>query len=126
MIKKITILIISAFIFSCSSGQKVDKTATVKKTETTTGWIDKDTYTVKTQGKNIEKAKDKAINKIFRDIVNVRVLNKSPYSDIKNIMEEFKEPISNGRIVSEKETQDGVEINFQIHDRDLKAKFERK
>jgi ribosomal protein S20 len=129
MIKKIIFLIITAFMFSCAGGQKVDtKTAVTKKAEkeTVLGWVDNDTYTVKAQGKNIEKAKDKAINKIFREIVNVRVLNKSPYSDIKNIMAEFKQPIENGKVISEKQIQDGVEINFQIYEKDLKKKFERK
>ncbi len=129
MIKKIAFLLIAAFMFSCAGGQKVDtKTATVKKTEAEAvlGWSDNDTYTVKAQGKNAEKAKDKAINKIFRDIVNVRVLNKSPYSDIKNIMSEFKDPIEKGKVISENQNQDGVEITFQIHEKDLKKKFERK
>jgi hypothetical protein len=129
MIKKFSILIITAFIFSCAGTQKVEtkKPITqVEEKETVLGWVDNDTYTVKAQGNNREKAKDKAINKIFRDIVNVRVLNKSPYSDINNIMKEFKDPIDNGKIISEKKTADGVEINFQIHDKDLKKKFDRK
>lgn len=129
MIKKFSILIITAFIFSCAGTQKVEtkKPANqIKEKETVLGWADINTYTVKVQGATRGKAKDKAINKIFRDIVNVRVLNKSPYSDINNIMKEFKDPIENGKIISEKQTADGVEINFQIYEKDLKKKFDRK
>jgi hypothetical protein len=126
MIKKILFLIIVAFMFSCTGTQKVD-TKVTKPTgkEALLGWNDNDTYTVKAQGKNLEKAKDKAINKIFREIVNVRVLNKSPYSDIKNIMEEFNEPIKKGKIIHENQVQDGVEIIYQIQEKDLKKKFNR-
>lgn len=104
------------------------QTTTVKKNnnEISTGWADCDTYTVKVVGANETIAIDKARHKILKDIVNVRVLNGSKYTDITKIKGEFEGPLERGKIIKKQNVPGGLEIFFQIYDKGLKKKFERK
>lgn len=121
--------LITVFIISCSSESKKDTQVTEQKKDIQTkqaGWTDNDTYTVTVSDKNESKAIDKAKHKILKDIVNARVRNGSKYTDIAKISTEFEKPMENGRIISKKESADGVEIFYQIKDKGLKEKFEKK
>lgn len=91
-----------------------------------TGWSDLDTYTVKIVSENLEKGKEEAKHKILQDIVKVRMMNESRFTDITKINAEFEKPLKNGKIISEKKVANGVEIYFQIQDEGLKQKFEKK
>lgn len=91
-----------------------------------TGWSDADTYTVRVSAISEEKAKGKARHKILKDIVNVRVLNGSRYTDITKIVNEFDKPLKGGKVIQKNSVPGGVEIYFQIRDQGLKKKFERK
>jgi len=129
--KNLFFLLCVLVIFSCGSEQKkpdASKPVTEKKAveNIKTGWADEDTYTVKVIAKNESIAKEKADNKILKDIINVRMMNQSKYTDITKIQEEFKDPLKNGTIISSKNVAEGIEIYYQIKDKDLKKKFERK
>lgn len=97
-----------------------------EKEKINVGWSDANTYTVTVISENAEKAKDKARHKILQDIVKIRMLNESRFTDITKINAEFDKPLKNGRIISEKKADSGVEIYFQIQDEGLKQKFEKK
>lgn len=90
-----------------------------------TGWIDNDTYTVSASGANERQAVDNARHQILKDIVEVRVKNKSRYTDIIMIKEEFEVPLQNGIIVDSTATPEGIRITFRIRDKDLRKKFMR-
>ena len=91
-----------------------------------TGWNDDDTYTVKITGANEEVAIDRAKHQILKDIVDVRMRNNSRYTDIEKIREEFSIPLQNGQIINKSKIPEGfLQIYFQIHDKDLKKKFQR-
>ena len=106
--------------------KEVKKEDTVKKEIFNPGWSGDDTYTVKVVGENLDKAKNKAKNQILQDIVKVRMISESRYTDITKISKEFEKPLKEGRIISEQKIDKGVEIYFQIKDKGLKAKFEKK
>ncbi len=89
------------------------------------GWIDNDTYTVSASGANERQAVDNARHQILKDIVEIRVRNKSRYTDIIMIREEFEIPLQNGVIVDSTSTPEGIRITFRIRDKDLKNKFMR-
>jgi len=121
------------FLGGCGkTGQKapVDdkKPVKIEKTEPApaTGWNDPDTYTVKAKGANLEAAQGQARHRILKDIVNVRVLGGSRYTDITKISDEFDRPLKGGRVLQKNNIDGGIEIYFQIRDKGLKAKFERK
>jgi hypothetical protein len=127
---KKSIMILSLFlIVSCSSGDKT-KSESDKTNQTAVvvqdGWSDANTYTVHVTGADIEEAKDRARYQILKDIVNVRMKNNSPYTDIKKIEDEFDSPLKNGIIIKRAKIAEGVDIYFQIRDEGLKEKFERK
>lgn len=103
-----------------------EKKITANSEQISLGWNDKDTYTVKVSAENLEKAKDKAKHKILQDIVKVRMLNESRFTDIAKINSEFEVPLKNGKIISEKKVDNSVEIYYQIQDEGLKQKFEKK
>ena len=42
------------------------------------------------------------------------------------IQDEFKKPLENGRVINPRTGADGIEIWFQIRDKGLREKFERK
>lgn len=90
------------------------------------GWTDPDTYTVKVISENIEKAKEKAKHQILQDIVKVRMVNESRFTDITKINAEFEQPLKNGKIINERKVGNELEIYFQIKDDGLKQKFEKK
>ncbi len=90
------------------------------------GWSDENTYTVSVISENVEKAKEKSRHKILQDIVKVRMHNESRFTDIAKIKAEFEKPLMNGKVISEKKVETGVEIYFQIQDEGLKQKFEKK
>jgi hypothetical protein len=75
---------------------------------------------------NLEKAKEKARHKILQDIVKVRMMNESRFTDISKINSEFDKPMKNGKVISEKRVANGIEIYYQIQDNGLKEKFEKK
>ena len=118
--KKNLILFTLALFASCAGTQSGDNSGTIK-----TGWIDEDTYTVMVIEKNLEKAVDQAKHQILKDIVNVRVSNRSRYIDVIKIRDEFEMPLKNGRIISKKNLPDRIQIYFQIRDEGLKKKFQR-
>ena len=90
------------------------------------GWNDPDTYTVRAKGANLELAKGQARHRILKDIVNVRVLGGSRYTDITKIADEFDRPLKNGKVLKKNNVEGGIEIYFQIRDKGLKAKFYRR
>lgn len=107
--------------------KKETGTETVSKSESVnTGWSDTDTYTVKVIAENVERGKEKARHQILQDIVKIRMLNESRFTDITKINAEFDKPLKEGRVISEKKTEAGVEIYFQIKDEGLKMKFEKR
>lgn len=117
-------------IIACKTEQKPKKKVVKKniqlKVEIKTGWSDPNTYTVKVTDKNIDSAKNRAKHRILKDIVNVRVMNQSRYTDISKIKDEFEKPLEKGEIIHQQEITGGVQIYFQIRDKGLKKKFERK
>lgn len=99
---------------------------TIKTEQISTGWSDADTYTVKVVADSVDRGKEKARHQILQDIVKVRMLNESRFTDITKINAEFEKPLKNGKVISEKKAENGVEIYFQIKDEGLKQKFEKK
>jgi len=99
---------------------------TIKTEQVSIGWSDADTYTVKVVSESVDKGKEKAKHQILQDIVKVRMLNESRFTDITKINAEFEKPLKNGKVISEKKMENGVEIYFQINDEGLKQKFEKK
>ncbi|MDM7988257.1 MAG: hypothetical protein QUS13_13085 [Smithella sp.] len=91
-----------------------------------TGWNNEDTYTVTVTDKNLDSAVEAAKHRILKDIVDVRVRNNSRYTDIIMIKEEFRIPLNEGIIISQQNVPEGIQIFFQIRDKGLKHKFERK
>ncbi|PKL18414.1 MAG: hypothetical protein CVV49_06010 [Spirochaetae bacterium HGW-Spirochaetae-5] len=102
------------------------KETVVNSENVSVGWSDKDTYTVMVVSDNLEKAKEKARHKIIQDIVKVRMMNESRFTDISKINSEFDKPMKNGKVISEKRVENGIEIYYQIQDVGLKEKFEKK
>ena len=106
---------------------KIEKTEKTEKVEpANVGWSDADTYTVKVVSESVDKGKEKAKHQILQDIVKVRMMNESRFTDITKINAEFDKPLKNGKVISEKKLDSGVEIYFQIKDDGLKQKFEKK
>lgn len=91
-----------------------------------TGWSDEDTYTVTVTDRDEDSAVDAAKHRILKDIVDVRVRNNSRYTDIVMIKEEFRIPLREGRIISRQNIPGGLQILFQIREKGLKSKFQRK
>jgi len=91
-----------------------------------TGWSDKDTYTVSVTAPDINKAREAAKHKILHDIVKVRMMNESRFTDITKISAEFDKPLKEGKVISQKQLGTDIQIYFQIRDEGLKEKFERK
>lgn len=125
--KNLNLIIIVIFVsmFSCSGFNKtvknVDQNVDIKS-----GWVDPDTYVVKVTAKDENMAIEKARYKILKDIVNIRLRNNSRYSDIVKIRSEFEKPLHDGVIINMRNDDGGVVIEFQIRDKGLKEKFERK
>lgn len=132
-------LLLSLIIAGCAAKETVkdpvvviseDKAVEIvkKETETTpsTGWTDKDTYIVSVTAPDMDKAREAARHKILHDIVKVRMLNESRFTDITKISAEFDKPLKNGKVISQKQVTSGIQIYFQIRDDGLKEKFERK
>jgi len=138
--KNFYVCLIVLFVLSCSTSPVPVKETTpaetpvpageIKKEHVVpsikTGWADEDSYTVVVVAENVERARDAAKHRILKDIVTVRVSNGSRYTDIAGIQDEFRKPFEGGRILSERRVSDGVEIYYQINDKGLKKKFERK
>lgn len=95
-------------------------------TENSLGWADEDTYTVKVEAGDEYEAIEKARHKILKDIVNVRVYNQSKYTDISKISVEFKKPLEEGKVIKRMQAPGSIIIHYQIVDKGLKKKFERK
>jgi hypothetical protein len=135
---KIFIIIICSIFISCASDKNLieEKSSPEKSSKITSevsanqdvhlGWSDQDTYTVKIISRDIDSAIDAARHKILHDIVKVRMLNESRFTDISKISQEFEKPLKNGRVLSQQPVTGGIEIYYQITDKDLRQKFERK
>lgn len=133
----IYLFVITMFLAGCA-GRETVKEPVSEKTENkqvqvvekeivpSVGWTDKDTYTVSISAPDMDKAKDAAKHKILQDIVKVRVLNESRYTDITKISAEFDKPLKEGKVISQKQVDNGVIIYYQIRDTGLKEKFEKK
>jgi len=100
--------------------------STTEKEQISTGWADQDTYTVVVVAENVDKGREKAKHQILQDIVKVRMMNGSMFTDITKINNEFKKPLDNGKVISEKKVEKGIEIYYQIKDEGLKQKFEKR
>lgn len=125
--KYLPVFVIALLVVSCATtGETVKKPAEKNVPAAVTGWNDNDTYTVRVTGKNESEATNNAKHRILKDIVNARMRNSSPFTDIKNIREEFKKPFDEGQILSRKVTGNEVEIFYQIREKGLKSKFMRK
>jgi len=138
---KIFIIILLLFI-GCSSEKQIKENnitvepvketvnepvkETVIEPEVKLGWADEDTYTVKIISKDLDSAIDSARHKILQDIVRVRMLNDSRFTDISKISSEFDQPLKQGKIIQSQQVSGGLEIYYQIRDQGLKKKFERK
>ena len=130
---KIFIIILLLFI-GCSSDRQIvkeDKTEVPVKENAALpdiqlGWADEDTYTVRIISKDLDSAVDSARHKILQDIVRVRMLNDSRFTDISKISGEFDQPLKQGKIIQSQQVSGGLEIYYQIRDQGLKKKFERK
>ena len=120
-------LIFSIFLFFILSCQTttIKNNNNGKENNVSVGWLDSDTYTVQVVGSDEVVAVDKAKHKILKDIVNVRVLNGSKYTDITKIKNEFEQPLLKGKIIKKRKHPKGLEIYFQIYGKGLKKKFER-
>lgn len=126
-------IIICLLFTSCVSDRtivKEEKIVPAKniilETDISPGWSDQNTYTVKVLSKDIDTAIEAARHKILQDIVRVRMLNDSRFTDISKISNEFEKPLKNGRIISQKSLSAGLEVYYQITDEGLKKKFEKK
>jgi hypothetical protein len=118
---KILIVLTFAFILSCASTGPGGEIKNPK-----TGWVDEDTYTVTAVADTVEKAVERAKFQVLKDIVDVRVRDKSKYTDIEKIQGEFYLPLKNGTVISKKNVPGGVKIYFQIKEKGLREKFQRK
>ena len=118
--KKIILIITFLSLLSCSAAP-IKNNASLQ-----TGWIDEDTYTVQATDKNEESAIGRAQHQILKDIVDVRMRNNSRYTDIVKVREEFEIPLMNGVIISRIKTPEGLTIYYQIRDKGLKEKFQRR
>jgi hypothetical protein len=128
-------IIITIFLFAGCAPKEIKKDPITPETkienkakveDVSVGWSNLDTYTVKVVSDSIEKGKEKAKHQILQDIVKVRMLNESRFTDITKINAEFEKPLKNGRVISEKKVSNGIEIYYQIKDEGLKKKFEKK
>ena len=128
-------LLIFTFILSGCAKQEIKKDPVKPETkienvnkneQIRSGWNDPDTYTVMIVSESKEKGIEKAKHKILQDIVQVRMMNESRFTDITKINDEFEKPLKNGKVISEKKVENGTEIYFQIKDEGLKKKFEKK
>ena len=135
----IRFLLITLIITGCAGKEVVkepvkeiskDKAVEVVKKDTETplptGWSDKDTYVVSVTAPDINKAREAAKHKILHDIVKVRMMNESRFTDITKISAEFDKPLKEGKVLSQKQLGTDIQIYFQIRDEGLKEKFERK
>lgn len=123
--KKLILLITFCAITACTGPVKKDSKPDPVPFQQI-GWIDEDTYTVKVTDVDEKQAIKTAQHKILKDIVEVRLRNKSRYTDIVKIKEEFDSPLSNGVVVYRKNLSDGIMIYFQIRDKGLRNKFQRR
>lgn len=103
-----------------------DNETVKKKSEIETGWSGNDTYTVRVIAENRPVAIEKAKQRILRDIVNVRMLNQSPFTDIRKIRNEFQKPMDEGEIIWQRPLDGQLEVFYQIKEKGLKDKFRRK
>jgi len=129
----ISILVFFIFLVGCTGKETIkepDNTVNdnkiIETVKPATGWTDRDTYTVSVIAEDIDKAKQAAKHKILQDIVKVRMINESRYTDITKISAEFDKPLKEGKILSQRNTAKGIEIFFQIKDSGLREKFEKK
>lgn len=111
---------------SCSTHVVKDKPIDSQNRPLLTGWNDEDTYSVVVQCENELIAIDKAKHIILKNIVDVRLKNQSPYTDISKIKLEFDFPLKSGKIISREKINGEIYFVFQIYGKGLKNKFGRK
>lgn len=126
MAKLILLSIISIVFLSCATEKISEKKSTIEQPTVSIGWNDDDTYTVVVDGETESRAIDRAKHKILKDIVEVRLKNQSPYTDITKIQIEFDIPLRNGKVIFKEPSGNSYKIAYQIHEKGLKKKFERK
>lgn len=119
--KNFTIIMPIMILFACAGTTTKQNLPIVH-----TGWNDDDTYTVKVSDSDEDKAVQRAKHKILKDIIDIRIRISSKFTDIIKIREEFDLPLNHGIIISRQRINDGVLIYFQIRDKDLKKKFQKK
>lgn len=121
-------ILLALTIVACETTQETGSKTEKKpvQNDISTGWVGDDTYTVRAYGTTIDDAIDNAKHRILKDIVNVRVRNSSPFTDISKISNEFSTPLRNGKVIQKQNKGDKLEIYFRIRDKGLKAKFMRK
>ncbi|OHD70699.1 MAG: hypothetical protein A2W19_12010 [Spirochaetes bacterium RBG_16_49_21] len=118
---KLLYVLMLAFLVSClSTGAREDS-----KTPQT-GWIDEDAYTVTATADSEQKAIEEAKYQILKDIVAVRIKNNSGYTDIVKIQGEFDPLFKEGKVISKTDIPNGIRIYFQIRDKGLRNKFQRR
>lgn len=126
----IKIIVIISLILTISCSEKKNNVRTsepvVKKKTITTGWENNNIYIVKVTSTSVDSAIDMAKHKILKDVVKVRILNESRFTDIKLISSEFDPILKNGKVIKKEEIQGSVRIFFKIEDKNLKDKFRRK
>jgi hypothetical protein len=139
LISLIFCIVLGLTFFSCkTSGNKTDVTDK-KATDSNknspedkgtpghfTGWNDNDTYIVHVVSSDLSSAIDLAKTKILKDIIKIRYKIYGTHERLRVIKEEFRDPLKNGEVIRQKQLDNGIEIYFQIKDRDLKKKFETK
>ena len=126
--KFVITILITLILSNCATPEKkitppIEKKPFVKAIEI--GWIDIDTYRVKVTDVDEAKAINHAKHQILKDIVNVRVRNISPYTDISKIQVEFHDALENGKVIKRSKVEGGILIHFEIREKGLKKKFER-
>jgi len=130
--KKTVPVLCLLLLFACSTQKKDNSSLTGINSQgdpsgtVSTGWQDRDTYTVLVTAENEKAAIDRARHRILKDIVRVRIRNGSRYTEITGIQSEFEGPLKRGKVVKREQGDEGIRIYYRIRDKDLRSKFERK
>jgi len=126
------LILVAISLFACSTVEKkadkpkkeIKKQETVKKMDT--GWINPDTYIVKSEGQNEREAVSAAQKQILKKIVKLRFKKYGIYYQISKIQLEFEDPLKTGEIIYQKKVGDKLIIYYRIKGKNLRKKFEKK
>jgi len=127
--KFITFCFSLILLISCASNEnkiKKDNQKIIKKEDLRTGWENNNVYIVSVIAVTADEAIEKARHKILQDVVKVRMLNESRYTDIRKISNEFDEILKNGKIIKSEKSNGKLNILYKIEADNLKDKFKRK